>query len=85
MTASPKDRVTIHLDQAEALVIFEALSRWSEQKDAKPKFEHRAEYHALCDRLLPELERQLVASFRDDFAALLESARAEIIAGYSDD
>ena len=71
--------VTITLDGDRALVLSDLLSRWEQPSDrpfpAEECFESPAEIRVLID-LLRDLESELVAPFRADYAELVEQARA---------
>jgi hypothetical protein len=68
----------IKLNPEEALVLFDLLSRWSEEGSAPTPeascFESTAEGVVLL-RLLAALESQLVAPFRADYRDLVNEAR----------
>ncbi len=72
----------LRLDEYEALVLFDFLSREVEERKARRLaglFDHPAEFWALND-LLCTLEAKLAEPFRADYAALVEAARAELVA-----
>ena len=71
----PKDQVSLHLSQDEALVLFEFLSRYSEKKQLC--IEDQAEERALWD-LCCDLEKQLVQPFSPNYGAALAAARAAV-------
>jgi hypothetical protein len=81
--ASPphEDNAEIHLGANEAIVLFELLSRWCDQKTVHSPnslcFESTAECAVLLD-LLAKLERQLVAPFKNDYEAILKHARDQL-------
>ncbi|TCR65671.1 hypothetical protein EV560_105434 [Bosea sp. BK604] len=69
------DHAVIHLDGDQAVLLFEYL--WeSLSGDGRP-VEQTAEV-AVLNHVLCQLEEQLVAPFRDDYADLLSSARARL-------
>jgi hypothetical protein len=72
------DSATIQLDADTASILIELLYRWMDHKSehvpADACFESPAECGALSE-VLAQLERQLVAPFRDDYFQLLEAAR----------
>ncbi|MEZ0242445.1 MAG: hypothetical protein ACAH11_03660 [Sphingomonas sp.] len=69
---------TIALDADHALVLFDLLARWIDEGETPPaSFESPAEYGVL-DALFGQLESQLAAPFRHDYAALLDAARARL-------
>ncbi|SDP06871.1 hypothetical protein SAMN05428967_1085 [Phyllobacterium sp. YR620] len=63
-------------------MLFELLSRWCDPKAThKPSsicFESTAEC-AVLDRLLTDLEKQLVAPFKDDYNQIVEGARSRLV------
>ncbi len=67
--------VTIELSGEEALVLFEFLSRYSDEK--KLEIVDQAEQRVLWD-LCCILERQLVAPFKAEYADLLSRAREHV-------
>ena len=67
--------VVIELNVAEALVLFEYLSRCSDQKNLV--FEDQAEQRVLW-HLENILESALAEPFRPDYGVLLEDARAAV-------
>ncbi len=62
----------LHLNQSQALMLFEFLSRFSQ--DGRLAIEHQAEERVLWD-LCAILERQLVEPLRPDYDQLLRKAR----------
>jgi len=72
--------VTLVLTPAEALVLFELLSRWdllsrgAETDAASVPLEHQAEYRVLWD-ILAILESTLVEPFKSDYQDWLNRAR----------
>ena len=65
------DHAMIHLDCDQAIILFDYLSEvFSVNDDA----ERTAEFSVLAE-VLGQLEKQLIAPFREDYAALLASAR----------
>lgn len=71
----PRDDVKLTLGRAHALVLFEFLSRYS--NDNKLEIEDQAEQRALWD-LCCDLEQVLVEPLRPDYTALLQAARDSI-------
>ncbi|EJT06811.1 hypothetical protein [Rhizobium sp. CCGE 510] len=75
----------IRLDPDEALVLFELLSRWSEDNNAPTPdascFETTAEC-AVLHRLLAELEKQLVAPFQTDYRDAVDIARSRLASAW---
>ncbi len=72
----------LRLDEYEALVLFDFLSRELEEQKARRLaglFDHPAEFWAL-NSLLGLLEAKLPEPFRTDYAALVAAARAELMA-----
>lgn len=76
-----EDNAEIHLGSSEAIVLFELLTRWCDQKTIHSPgslcFESTAECAVLID-LLAKLERQLVAPFKRDYDAILKHARDQL-------
>ena len=70
-----EDDVQTELEGDEALVLFELLSRFS--NDDKLEVEHQAEEQALLN-LLSLLEKRLVAPLRDDYDLLISEARKNV-------
>ena len=73
--------VHIALSHDEALVLFDLLSRWIEEKDAapiKPLVEHDGELWSL-NSLLCLLERELGEPFSTDYGKLVDAARARLV------
>ncbi len=70
-----EDKITIELSQNEALVLFEFLSRFSDE--AELHIEDQAEERVLWD-MCCVLEKHLVQPFSPDYEALLEKARADV-------
>ena len=66
--------VTLVLTPAEALVLFELLSRWAETDAASVPLEHQAEYRVLWD-ILARLESMLAEPFMPDYQDWLDRAR----------
>ncbi|OCP01841.1 hypothetical protein BC374_02650 [Ensifer sp. LC13] len=76
------DSAEIRLSPDEAVVLFELLSRWSEENVAPTPdaacFESTAECAVLLG-LLAGLQKQLVAPFREDYAAIVKAARRRLV------
>lgn len=74
--------LNIRIDGDEALVLFELLSRWSQDESAtKPAascFASPAEVAALLG-ILAQLERELVEPFQANYDVLLASARERLV------
>ena len=73
--AATQGPVVIELNVSEALVLFEYLSRCSDQRNLV--FEDRAEQRVLW-HLEGMLESALAEPFRPDYRVLLEDARAAV-------
>ena len=69
---NPDEKVVIELSSAHALVLFEFLSRFS--NDHKLEIQDEAEKRVLWD-MCCDLEKALVEPFRSDYADLLQKAR----------
>jgi hypothetical protein len=70
--------MTIELSDDEALVLFELLVEYGSKDDGRElKVSHAAERNALW-ALSAQLEKQLVAPFKSDYAALLSAARERV-------
>jgi hypothetical protein len=69
------ERVSVELTSAEALVLFELLSRFSD--DHNLKIEGQAEERVLWN-LCASLESILVEPFADNYTDLLAKARGEV-------
>ena len=67
--------MTIEISKAEALVLFEFLSRFSDED--KLLIEDQAEARVLWD-LCCVLEKQLAEPFRSDYSQLLQQARDQV-------
>jgi hypothetical protein len=76
MTEHREDSVTLELSGDEALVLFEWLSN-RVTEDSFEDFDDQAEQRALWD-LQAELERHMVAPFRDDYDLVLSEARRRV-------
>jgi len=70
------DEADIHLSEDEALVLFELLSTWLEPDGTTPTSD-QAELAAM-NAVLGQLERQLVAPFRADYAQRVNDARTRL-------
>jgi antitoxin HicB len=66
--------VSLALSPAEALVLFDLLSRWAETDAASVPLEHLAEWRVLWD-ILASLERALAEPFMPDYLDQLAQAR----------
>lgn len=69
---TPNEKVVIELSCADALVLFEFLSRFS--NDDKLEIKDQAEKRVLWD-MCCDLETALVEPFRSDYTGLLQKAR----------
>jgi hypothetical protein len=69
------EKLTVELDKAEALVLFDWLSETANL--AKPIV--KPEVNAVLNSLLCELERLLVEPFDERYEEIIGEARAEII------
>ena len=84
MSSSPDldDGTTIRLTPDEAVVLFDLLSRWSDErgKGETPShacFQSTAE-GAVLNNLLADLERQLAVAFETDYDRTVEEARSRL-------
>lgn len=68
------DRAVINLDEHRAIVLFDYLS----EKLADNQGSEQAADFAVLDFILGQLEKQLVAPFRDDYGDLLSDARKRL-------
>jgi hypothetical protein len=76
------DETTIMLERSVALVLFDFLSRTTDEEDGEPlreALQHPAELPALW-ATLAALESVLAEPFASDYAAMLETARKAVIA-----
>lgn len=76
--------VTVTLDRSAALVLFEFLSRNAEENEGEmlgEALESEAELPAMIS-LLTELEEVLTEPFADEYRALLDAARNDVIAKF---
>lgn len=72
--AKVEQTVSLVLSPAEALVLFDLLSRWAETDAASVLLEHQAEWRVLWD-ILASLESALAEPFRPDYRNRLDLAR----------
>jgi hypothetical protein len=75
------ETVTLTLDRSVALVLFEFLSRTADEDDGETlaeALESEAELPAMFS-LLSELEEVLTEPFADDYRALVDTARNDVI------
>ena len=70
-----EDKVIIELSKSEALVLFELVSRFS--NDEKFKIENQAEQQVLWN-ICCFLERKLAEPFDENYNVLLANARKEL-------
>jgi hypothetical protein len=76
-----KAQVQVTLDRSVALVLFEFLSRTTDEEDGEPLAEalqFKAELPALW-ATLAALEEAMTEPFAADYRALLKAARAEVV------
>ena len=76
-----KAQVQVTLDRSVALVLFEFLSRTTDEEDGEPLAEalqFKAELPALW-ATLAALEEAMTEPFAADYSALLKAARAEVV------
>jgi hypothetical protein len=76
------DQIAVTLDRSVALVLFDFLSRTSDEEDGAPLAEalqHKAELPALW-ATLAALEEVLTEPFAADYSAQVKAARAKVIA-----
>jgi hypothetical protein len=71
-SSTPDKKVVIELSSAYALVLFEFLSRFSDED--KLEIKDQAEARVLWD-ICGDLEKALVEPFRSDYTQLLQKAR----------
>jgi hypothetical protein len=74
-TTTPDDQVPLLLTKAEALVLFEFVSRYSENN--KLDIQDQAEQRVLWD-LFCRLESVLAEPFRSDYDTILSAARDKV-------
>ena len=75
------DQVQVTLDRSVALVLFDFLSRTTDEEEGEPlndALQHKAELPALW-AMLAALESVLAEPFAADYGARLKAARAEVI------
>ena len=75
------EETTIKLDRSVALVLFDFLSRTTDEEDGEPlneALQHKAELPALW-ATLAALEEVLAEPFAADYSARVKAARAEVI------
>ena len=76
------DDITVTLDRSVALVLFDFLSRTTDEEDGEPlnqALQHKAELPALW-ATLAALEGVLTEPFANDYGAHLKAARKDVIA-----
>ena len=71
-----KDKIIIALSESEALVLFEFVSRFSD--DDKPEIKDPAEGRILWN-ICCQLERVLAEPFKENYGELLAEARKEVL------
>jgi hypothetical protein len=69
--AQQTDHAVIHLDEDRAIVLFEYPSE-------RPSDDEATAECAVLNFVLGQLEKQLVAPFREDYADLLSAARTRL-------
>ena len=69
-----EQRVSLTLTPAEALVLFDLLSRWAQMHATSLPVQHQAERRVLWD-LLAMLESELAEPFMPDYQDRLDRAR----------
>jgi hypothetical protein len=75
------DEITVTLDRSVALVLFDFLSRTTDEEDGEPlngALHHKAELPALW-ATLAALESVLTEPFANDYAAIVKAARKEVV------
>jgi len=74
-TTSPDDHVPLLLSKAEALVLFELVSRYTQNNklDIQDQAEQRVLWNLCCS-----LESVLAEPFRSDYDAILNAARDKV-------
>jgi hypothetical protein len=75
------DEITVTLDRSVALVLFDFLSRTTDEEDGEPlneALQHKAELPALW-AMLAALESVLTEPFANDYRALLKTAQKDVI------
>lgn len=82
MPPEPDSTVRIELSRAEALVLFEYLSRAWEQRSMA--FEDASEQAALW-AVEGQLQKKLAEPFRADYRELVQRARADLRARFGDE
>jgi hypothetical protein len=78
--AAPDD-ITVTLDRSVALVLFDFLSRTTDEEDGEPlngALQHKAELPALW-ATLAALESVLTEPFANDYAAIVKAARKAVV------
>jgi hypothetical protein len=75
------DDITVTLDRSVALVLFDFLSRTTDEEDGEPlneALQHKAELPALW-AMLAALESALTEPFASDYRTLLKAAQKDVI------
>jgi hypothetical protein len=75
------DDITVTLDRSVALVLFDFLSRTTDEEDGEPlndALQHKAELPALW-ATLAALESVLTEPFANDYGARIKAARADVV------
>jgi hypothetical protein len=78
--AAPDD-ITVTLDRSVALVLFDFLSRTTDEEDGEPlneALQHKAELPALW-AMLAALESVLTEPFATDYGMIVKSARKDVV------
>ncbi len=70
-----EEKVQINLDKKEAIILFDFLSRFSNEENLtiEDQAEERVLWNLCCD-----LEKVLVKPFREDYSEILTQAREEV-------
>lgn len=81
-----EDEAVVRFTPDEAIVLFDLLTRWSDETGAGETpasacFESTAE-GAVLNGLLCDLEKQLVAPFKADYAQILGAARNRLVSNW---
>ncbi len=75
------DEITVTLDRSVALVLFDFLSRTTDEEDGEPlngALHHKAELPALW-ATLAALESVLTEPFANDYGKIVKVARADVV------
>lgn len=83
----PSDEVRVTLHRAEALVAFDLIARLVEDQEGEALreiFEHPAELASLW-ALIAAFEQELSEPFAEDYRALIDKAREDVLARMATD